>query len=132
VEDHVAALEIVRHHRGDADAEIHVGAFLDEHGRVLRDALARQGRFAVVEARLIRGPSCGPAPRLAVDDLRRLDDARHEDPGQIDQLGGDRAGLHDLVHLDDRDPRGLGEAGIEILAAAAKLDVTEAVRAIPP
>ena len=67
VQDHVAALEVVRHHRGDADAEIHVGAFLDEPGRVPRDALARQRRLAVVEARLVRGPSRRPAPGLAVD-----------------------------------------------------------------
>ncbi len=98
----------------------------------LRDALARQRRLAVVEARLIRGPPGGPAPGLAVDDVRRLDDARHEDSGQIDQLWGDLAGLHDLVHLDDGDPRRLGEAGVEILAAAAELDVAETVRAIAP
>src|SRR5262249_22323017 len=58
------------------------------------------------------------------------DDARHEDPGQIDQLGRDLARLHDLVHLDDGDTRGLREARIEILAAAAELHVAEPVRAI--
>lgn len=106
--------------------------FLDEPGRVLRDPRARQRRFAVVEARLIRRPSCGPAPGLALDDVRRLDDARDEDSGQIDQFGGDVAGLHDLVHLDDRDPRGLGEAWIEVLASAAELDVAETVRVMAP
>src|SRR5439155_7562899 len=99
-------------------------------GGVPRDALTRQRRFAIVEARLVGGPPRGPAPGLAVHDVGRLDDARHEDSRQIDQLGGDLAGLHDLVHLDDRGARGLGEARIEILAAAAELDVAEAVRAI--
>jgi hypothetical protein len=56
-----------------------------------------------------------------------LDDARDEDPRQVDQLRSDLAGLHDLIDLDDRDPRGLGEAGVEVLAAPAELYVAEPI-----
>src|SRR5207244_3838759 len=99
---------------------------------VSRDAFACERGLAAVEARLIRGPSRGPAPRLAVDDVRGLDHALDEDAGKIDQLRWNDTGLDDFIHFDDGNTRGLGERGIEVLAAAAELHVAETVRTVAP
>src|SRR5262249_49377639 len=101
VEYHVAALEVVRDHRGDADAEVHVSALAYQPGGVLRDALPGDGGLVAIKTRLVGRTPLGTAPRLAVGDLGRLHDALHEDAGKIDQVRRNRAGLHDLVDFDD-------------------------------
>ncbi len=70
VEDHVAAQEVVRHHRGNADAQVHVRPILDQPAGILRDAGARQGGFAVIEARRVGRPSLPAPPQI--ERLRRL------------------------------------------------------------
>ena len=130
VEDHVAAEEVVRHHRGDADAQVHVRPVLDQAAGVLGDAGAAERGLAVVETRLVGRPPLAPLPEVEL--LGRRHHARHEDAGQVDQLRRNDAGLHDLVHLDDGHPRGLGEARVEVLAAPAELHVAETVGAIAP
>src|SRR5262249_54033665 len=88
------------------------------------------GRLVTVKARLVGGPALGAPPRLAVGRLSRLHHALHEDAGQIDEVGRDRARLHDLVHFDDRALRGFREARVGILAARAKVSVAQAVRPV--
>ena len=128
VHDDVTALDVVRHERGNAGAEIDVAAFGQQGRRAARHLGARPGGFAVVLLRHVGRAAAGRAALVGGDG--GFDDAGHEDARDADVLGRDLADVDDLVHLDDGDLRGFGEARAEVPAAATDFGVADAVGAV--
>ena len=124
----IPVFQVVGHQCRDARAEVDVAAICDKGGRAARDRRAREPGFAVVQACRVGRAAVGTVEIAGCHRPRAFHDACHEYAGQVNILGWQC--VDDLIHLDDGDARRLGEAGVEVLAAAAKLHVAEPVGAV--
>src|SRR5262249_22271066 len=129
VQGDVAAPDVVGDQRRNTQTEVDVAGFGQQGRGVLGHLGGGPAGLAVVGARHVGGPSeTAEAAPVGLD--RPLHDATDKAAGQANAVWVDCARLDDLVDLDDCDAGAFGEAGVEVLTAAAKLAVTEPIGAV--
>ena len=119
-----------RQHR-HSDPQVGVHAVAELLGGAAHDALALGRRVAGAQsgrlAALVVAVLLGEGELLDALLARALDHARDVDAGQVDGLGRDLPGLHDVLGLDDGDARVAAHGAVEVVGGEPELGVAEAV-----